>query len=226
MKAQVENGILIPNNENKFFRQIINSVGASIHIIKIDKDGHSLPVWMNNQYQSILGYTFDERQKIGYADKTKNLYHPDDVELIIHATKKVLIERETFHTINFRGRDKQGDWQWFSISAQALTINLDPNFILIVAIPLNNMAFEYQELLDRYYREILQLKNEIKLNKLSKIEKEIIASLTKGINTRDIAILRNRSYDTINNHKRNIFNKLNLHSIVELAAFAKETGLA
>ncbi len=225
MEADVKNGLLKIKNKAVFFETIINSVGASIHIIKIDKEGHSLPVWMNEKYPIILGYTLDERQKIGFADVTKNIYHPDDIELIKHATPKVLVERETFHIINFRGKEKHGDWQWFSISAQAITINSDPDYILIVAIPLNNMVLEYQGLLDRYYKEILQLKNEIKLNRLSKIEKEIITFLAKGLTTKQVSQQRIRSYDTINNHKRNIFKKLNLHNIAELVAFAKETGL-
>ena len=87
------------------------------------------------------------------------------------------------------------------------------------------MASEYQVLIDRYYKEILQLKNEIKLNKLSKIEKNIIGYLAKGIKSREIAEIRNRSYDTINNQRRNIFKKLDIHNIAELVVFAKETGL-
>ena len=225
MEADFKNGLLEIKDKAAFFENIINAVGASIHILKIDKNENTMPVWMNKQYSKILGYSLQERVNIGFSDETKNLYHPDDIELIKHATRKTLNERETFHIINIRGKDKRGDWQWLTITSQAITINSDPDYILIGAIPLNNMELEYQVLIDRYNKEILQLKNEIKLNRLSKIEKEIITCLAKGLTTREIAQQRIRSYDTINNHKRNIFKKLNLHNIAELVAFAKETGL-
>ncbi len=56
-------------------------------------------------------------------------------------------------------------------------------------------------------------------------EREIIKLLSNGMTTREIAYHKNRSYDTINNHKRNIFKKLNIHSIAELVSFAIENGL-
>ena len=69
------------------------------------------------------------------------------------------------------------------------------------------------------------LKNELVLKNLTKTEKEIISLLAKGLTTMDIAKKRKRSYETINNHKRNIFNKLDIHKISELVSFAVETGL-
>lgn len=70
--------------------------------------------------------------------------------------------------------------------------------------------------------------NENQSDKLSMItnrEREIIKLLADGMTTREIAECKNRSYDTINNHKRNIFKKLNIHKLSELIAFAVENGL-
>lgn len=226
MEAHLANGQLFIENESEFLHDIINSVGASIHIIKVDPQMNTLPIWMNNQYSKIMGYSFQERFKIGFTNETKVFYHPDDIEIIRKGIELVLTKREKFHVINFRVNDKDGNWKWLHVSAKAKTIDNDPNFILIVAIPASEIEMGYQVLLDRYYKEILQLKNEIKTKALSKTEIEVIRSLVSGLSTNEIAIARNRSYDTINNHKRNIFRKLQIHNLAELVAFAKECGIA
>ncbi|MBI9068549.1 MAG: PAS domain-containing protein [Salinivirgaceae bacterium] len=225
MDAIIKKGVVVIKNKAAFYEKLVNTVGASIHIIKIDKKGRTLPVWINERYPYFFGYSLKERRDIGFADHINNFYHPDDVELIKYATNKALKERNRFHLINFRIKDKSGNWQWLTISSQALTIENDPDYLLIVAVPIHNVPPEFNVLLDRYYKEIKQLRNELKLNKLSKTEKKVIELYVTGLTTKEIAIKRNRSFNTINNHKRNVFKKLNIHNMAELVAFAKDSGL-
>jgi len=225
MNAIIEKGKLIINDKTEFFEYLIHSAGALIHIIAVDEVGNTLPVWTNEQYHVTTGYTLEERQAIGFTLNDKDFYHSDDVDLIRNATCKARRERDTFHSINFRVKGKYGDWKWLTVSAKAITINNNPNYLLIVAIPIDKVAIEYQILIDRYYKKILQLRNKIKLDKLSKTEKEIVAYLAKGLNPKQIAKKRNRSYDTIINHKRNIFKKLDINRVSDLISFAIKNGL-
>ncbi len=225
MKAHIEKGRLIIDNENEFLREIINSISASIYILKVDNNGNTLPVWMNANYSEMVGYSFDERQEIGFADETKELYHPDDLEIIRNGCKIIIENKKATHAALFRVKNKNGNWVWVFVTARSIIINNDSNYLLCVGVEVTNKLAEYQVLLNRYTKEIAGLKNELLLKNLTKTEKEIIILLASGLTTREIAQQRMRSYETINNHKRNIFKKLDIHKLSELITFALENGL-
>jgi len=90
---------------------------------------------------------------------------------------------------------------------------------------MTNRIVQNEEQLDILLKEIAQLRNKASIAKLTKTEKEIITLLTRGLTTSEIARQRIRSYETINNHKRNIFKKLSINKISELVNFAIESGL-
>jgi len=225
MKAYIENNVLIIEDETEFYKEIINSVNGSIHLMKVNENGSTLPVWMNSQYSRIMGYSFDDRQKIGFNYKDDELYHPDDVGIIRDGIKKIMKDRTEGYAGMFRIKSKEGRWKWVLSSARVLTINGDPGFLLNLMVDVTEDMTKFHILTERYTKEIKRLKNEIIINKLTKTEKEIIRELVSGKSTRQIADQRSRSYETINNHKRNIFGKLNIHKISELANFAVESGL-
>ncbi len=225
MKAYLENNVLIIEDETEFYKEIINSVNGSVYLMKVDENGSTLPVWMNSQYSKITGYSFDDRQKIGFNYKDDELYHPDDVGIIRDGIKKIMKDRTEGYAGMFRIKSKEGGWKWVLSSARVLTINGDPGFLLSMMVDLTEDMTKFHILTERYTKEIKQLKNEITINKLTKTEKEIIRELVSGKSTKQIADQRSRSYETINNHKRNIFEKLNINKISEMVNFAVESGL-
>ena len=225
MKAYLENDVLIIEDETEFYKEIINSVNGSVHLMKVDENGSTLPVWMNSQYSKIMGYSFDDRQKIGFNYKDDELYHPDDIGIIRDGIKKLLKDRTEGYAGMFRIKSKEGRWKWVLSSTRALTINGDPNFLISMMVDATEDMTKFHILTERYTKEIKQLKNEITINKLTKTEKEIIRELVSGKSTKQIAEQRSRSYETINNHKRNIFKKLSINKISELVNFAVESGL-
>lgn len=224
MEAFFEHKKLIIKNEAEFYKKIINTANASIHIMKIDENGNTLPVWMNKRYSEILGYSFEDRQKIGFDYKKDELYHPDDIELIHQGIKDVFNDRENIPALMFRAKTAKGDWKWVLTSASIITFGKE-EFLLSLIVDVSKNLEEYSILIERYSKEIISLKNQIKLSSLTEVEKEIIKELAKGKTTKHIAELRNRSFETINNHRRNIFKKLQIHKISELACFATESGL-
>lgn len=225
MKAYLENNVLIIEDETEFYKEIINSVNGSVHLMKVDENGSTLPVWMNSQYSRIMGYSFEDRQKIGFNYKNDELYHPDDIEIIRDGVKELIRNRTESYAGMFRIKSKEGGWKWVLSSTKALTINGDPCFLLSLMVDATEDMTRFHILTEKYTKEIKQLKNKIIINKLTKTEKEIIRELVSGKSTKQIAEQRSRSYETVNNHKRNIFKKLKINKISELVSFAIESGL-
>jgi DNA-binding NarL/FixJ family response regulator len=60
---------------------------------------------------------------------------------------------------------------------------------------------------------------------LSDKERDIIKQIAEGKSTKEIAYYMNISTKTIETHRKNIMDKLNLHSIPELTKFAIKTGI-
>ncbi|MDY6845127.1 MAG: LuxR C-terminal-related transcriptional regulator, partial [Thermodesulfobacteriota bacterium] len=64
-----------------------------------------------------------------------------------------------------------------------------------------------------------------KYDLLTKREQEIFNLLTHGNSNRDVAEILCISVKTVENHRTNIMNKLEVHNIVELVKYASKIGL-
>lgn len=69
------------------------------------------------------------------------------------------------------------------------------------------------------------IKDESQTPTLSEREKEIIIQIANGLSNREIAKNLNLSVNTIDSHRSNIMNKLEIHNVVGLVKFAIKTGL-
>ncbi len=56
-------------------------------------------------------------------------------------------------------------------------------------------------------------------------EKEILSLIARGYTNRQIAAMLHISTRTVETHRANLMEKLNLHSRIELARYAEEHGL-
>lgn len=211
--------------ENKFLKKLVKEAPVTIHINKVDEKGHNMPVWANDHYEELVGYTLRERQDIGFINGKSGIYYEEDAEAIRKAVKMILAERSLEESLIFRFYKKNGELRWIYIHSKAIIYKGDPNHFLSIGFDVTEKLVLNPKQLEIYAREIAQLKNHIKISRLTKTEKEIIKELALGLTTKQIAEIRNRSYETINNHKRNVFRKLEINKISELVAFAKETGL-
>lgn len=225
MSAILENNKLVIKNHPEFYKEIINSVYGSVTIVKVDENGNTFPVWMNEHYSRITGYSFEDRQKMGFKYGKDELYHPDDLEIIRVGAKKLIKDREKGHTAMFRIKTKENDWKWVLSSCNAITLNGDSGYILCFMVDLSSRMNNYHFLTEKYTKEIKRLQNQITINKLTKTEKEITKDIASGKSSKQISEERERSYETINNHKRNIFSKLGICKTSELIGFAMENGL-
>ena len=61
---------------------------------------------------------------------------------------------------------------------------------------------------------------------LTKREREVLQILAEGKSSKQVALLLNVSWKTIENHRRNIMDKLDAHNIVDLTKYAIREGLS
>jgi DNA-binding NarL/FixJ family response regulator len=78
---------------------------------------------------------------------------------------------------------------------------------------------------DDYLRQMQQRGVEDSYELLTSREREILQMLAEGKSNKDVANLLNLSLHTVETHRSNILQKLNLHSIPELILYAVRKGI-
>ena len=86
--------------------------------------------------------------------------------------------------------------------------------------------FETRKRVTELFRERIRSKNREIIENLTIRELEIIELITAGDTYLEIAEKLCIQPDTVNKHRKNILEKLNLNNIASLISFAKDTGLA
>jgi len=80
-------------------------------------------------------------------------------------------------------------------------------------------------LVEDYLRQMQERKVEDSYELLTTREREIVQLLAEGKNNKDVASILNLSLYTVETHRSNIFQKLNLHSGAELILYAIRKGV-
>ena len=80
-------------------------------------------------------------------------------------------------------------------------------------------------LVEDYVRQMQERHIEDSYELLTTREREILQLLAEGKNNKDVATLLNLSLYTVETHRGNIFQKLNLHSTAELILYAVRKGV-
>ena len=75
------------------------------------------------------------------------------------------------------------------------------------------------------YIELIREENNTSFSPLSVREREVLQLLAEGKSTKDIAGILNISVKTVESHRKQIMDKLDLHSIAELTKYAIREGL-
>jgi DNA-binding NarL/FixJ family response regulator len=75
------------------------------------------------------------------------------------------------------------------------------------------------------YLRLLKDEEPLKSSELTPREREVLQLLAEGMNTKEIAFSLNLSAKTIEVHRLNIMNKLEIHSVAELTKYAIREGI-
>lgn len=81
------------------------------------------------------------------------------------------------------------------------------------------------KVLEGYLEGRRKLKKETSWESLTNREKEVLKLVAEGYSSVEIGEMLNISPKTVDKHRSNIMNKLNLHSVAALTAYAIEKGL-
>ena len=95
---------------------------------------------------------------------------------------------------------------------------------LAIDIDITNEIRNYKQL-KSHLNELTRKLRKTELNQITKTEQIVIKQLCKGQTIKHIASSLDRSVHTIDNHKRNVFKKLNIHKTGELILWAKDVGI-
>ncbi|MBI9068202.1 MAG: PAS domain-containing protein [Salinivirgaceae bacterium] len=207
--------------EKDFLQNLFDALPASVQVVQIDEEGNPTPIWVNKSYENIYGYTLEDRQNLSVAE----FYHPDDIEQVRKAVRHSFKDETFRDSVVCRIKTSQGEWKWVYIYGCRFKFGSEGKYMLTTSMEItDSFAFNHSRV-QEYMKEITRLENKLSLSKLTAIELEIVCLLANGKSVKEIAELRNRSYETINNHKRNVFKKLGFTKLTELVCFCAENGL-
>lgn len=204
--------------DQKILEKILNFLPVSIQLLEIVENNKLIPAWDNNKYKNLFDCKCD-KSSVVELDTTSKQYYKDDrnevKQAYQHLTKFIGSEIGLFCRL-----DHNGATTWIYI--RACSIELFPNrrFIIKLLFPIEDNEVYNQLKIDEYAKELRSLCQRIYISKLTKSEMLVFNLLTQGNSTKEIANQLCRSYDTINNHKRSIFKKLNIHKIQDLQLLA------
>ncbi len=212
--------------EVRFLKKVINTIPATVHVVELDEELNTLPVWTNVKYQELIGYSLDERQKLGFAGNNGQVYYSDDAKTVKENIQMLLDNPQSHVAIFFRVKHKSNSPKWiYLLGTKFHFLSSSKNYLLCLGIDVNQRLGTNDTLIDTYLKEITKLKNKLRLCQLTKTEQRVTQLYAGGLSTKEIATRLHRSYDTINNHKRHIFSKMGFHKVTELVHFAEECGL-
>lgn len=193
--------------------------------------------YLSENVHKILGY---DRERL-LAQKMiflKEILHPDDVHAMFECTKKSWefiksvpdLKRKSFKTAcDFRV--KKADGQYIRLLQQNMVMNLDKKgnilYVLGLCTDITHWHKDNQIILSIVGPEEEQSfyctypgKTLETHNLLSKRQKQILRLLADGFCSREISEKLHISQHTVNVHRRNMLDKLNLHNTISLIKFA------
>ncbi len=180
--------------------------------------------YMNSNGCNILGHNVEELQELG-SDYYQRFFVPEEIGLVISTYQHMQQQQDVSGIYNFAHRVEavsNTGYKWYFASAKLMYSPGQPvadKMLLIVneVNSLGNIAKKINSVLE----ESDWMKQHFKkFCRLSKREKEIIGLLVSGKNSSQISEIFNLSRLTVNTHRRNIKQKLEIKTFSELYKFA------
>lgn len=215
------------DEELRFFKTILEKLPALMGIHQFEDLSDfttSFNLWSNDNIQNYLGYTREEMDLMGYKLFLETI-HPDDMEMIGNAMAKFDGGPGAVYGGVYRLKPKDKDYKWVIGALSVMeTKNGLPWRLLNITLDIDQMK-DTQNQIIALTRENKRLKNHIKINSLTRREKEIIKLIVKGNTDKEIGKSLFISNKTAKTHRNNILRKTELNNSASLAYFALENGL-
>lgn len=204
------------------------------------------------EYKANYLFLSDNFQLFGYdsqiisspetdPDYFESKIHPDD-RIVLGKTQNRLMDfllslpddqRKNYkHIYEFRIKSAEGNYVRFILQQQVLELDEDgiPWLLLgIIDVSPDTSPFEHIKLRVTNYKtgeivpfSFVEQKSDIKL---SEREKEILELARKGLQSKEISDKLFLSIHTVNKHRQNIMQKMNVNNVLEAIDYAGKLGL-
>lgn len=181
--------------------------------------------YMNNWGCEKLGHSMDEINAMG-SDYHKKFFLQDEVAVFAPGMADYYNRSDYSEQYNFFHQVRTGpklELSWYFAMCKFFRGSADvqkPTSLIMIASPISGMGFLINKVNKVLDQNTFVAENYKKFVLLTKREKEIIVLLTQGNSSPEISDLLFISKHTVNKHRMNIANKLELQSFAELLKFA------
>jgi DNA-binding CsgD family transcriptional regulator len=214
--------------ELRFFKTILEKLPALMGVQQFDDfsdptTNHN--IWSNQNIIDFIGYSREEMDELGYRLFLQTI-HPEDMEMIGRAMAKFDGGPGAIYGGVYRLKPKDKDYKWVigAITVMEMRNGLPWRF-LNVTLDIDHMK-DTQNQIIALTKENNRLKNQIKLDALTKREKEIIRHIALGNTDKEIGKKLFISHKTAKTHRNNIHRKLDVSNSAAIVHFALENGLS
>lgn len=181
-------------------------------------------LYMNKSGCNILKHSREELQALG-PEYFNKFFPKEEIEFLNQGLQKFVIRDDytAIHSFLQRVRpDDQSEYKWYFTSSKLYRFEdiTNTSMIMHLAIEANTLNTLGNKLNRIFEENIFISQNYHKFNVLTKREKELIKLIALGNSSQDISDLLFISKHTVNNHRKNIMNKLDVNCVSKLIRFA------
>ena len=205
-----------------FYKELFANLRAVIYTLDLNTLTYT---WGTDRYFDIFGYTEDEifKNELEFSD---HYFHPEDKHLVKERIESFRNKNRVTWSGVYRIKHKKGHWVWVFSKIMVFKYDESGNPTVLLGIVMDaSESIDTQEQVIRLYKEMIRTRNHLLIQKLTEREIEIIKMIAAGDCYREIAKKLNIQPDTVNKHRKNILDKLDLKNIASLVYFANNTGL-
>jgi PAS domain S-box-containing protein len=219
----LENQLEKLSAERDFYKNMLDELYAVIHVNEV-RDKNTMEVkWVNKGVNAVSGYCQEE--VINDPDFMKKLL-PDDYGVALESVDHIKNVPEGYHSMVCRGQCKDGSKKWFQCYFKVLEKDEGDKSVLSLMLVVDiskkiRNRERLNELLAMQKREL----NKLLIDQLTNTEILVAKKIAQGKSLKQIARDLNRSYHTIESHKRNIFKKLGVSKINDIVKLVYDYGL-
>jgi len=186
-------------------------------------------IYMNKSGCNILKHSAEELAAQG-PEYFQSFFVPEEIKVIMSTYLKMQQNQDSTCVYNFAHRVKTQDessYKWYFAAAKLLFTPDDvvSDKILLIVNEVNSMGYIAAKINSVLEEDDWMKKNFSKFCRLTKREKEIITLILTEKTSSEISDIFNISPFTVNAHRRNILEKLEINSISALYKFALVFGL-
>jgi len=186
-------------------------------------------VYMNRSGCNILKHSVEELNELG-PEYFQRFFVPEEINVLIPTYLSMQQQQDASRIYNFAHQVKtisNGSYKWYFASAKLLYMpgQYISDKMLLIVNEVNSLGSIAKKINSVLEESDWMKANFKKLCLLSKREKEILGLLANGYSTTQISDTHYMSKLTVNTHRRNIIQKLEVKNFAGLYKFAVAFGL-